>query len=74
MNMKDDETAQEEEEEEEMEVEIGQATSEDDEDGNDEEKKVWFEKLKPLVDHFCTVSEELIFILGTNVSIDEMII
>ena len=37
-------------------------------------KVVWFEKLRPFVNHFRDVSEGLIHILGTNLSIDEMIV
>ncbi len=46
----------------------------DDEAPPVESKVVWFEKLKPFVDHFRNVSESLIHILGTNLSIDEMIV
>ena len=35
---------------------------------------VWFEKLEPLISHFRGVSEDLIFILGTTLALDEMMI
>ena len=42
----------------------------------DEEKKknVWFKKLVPIVEHFRNTSLSLVFTLGSNVAIDEMII
>ena len=43
-------------------------------DNNDDSKKVWFDKLSPLIEHFRNVSEEIIFVLGSNMSLDEMII
>ena len=40
----------------------------------DDEVEVWFDKVKPLVDHFREVSFSMIFILGTLLSFDEMMI
>ena len=39
-----------------------------------EEVKTWFDKIKPLVDHFRSVSFFLVAILGTLLSLDEMMI
>ena len=53
----------------------------DDEDVDDEAtsqqsstKKVWYEKLTFMVDHVRTVSQSFIYILGTLLSLDEMMI
>ena len=35
---------------------------------------VWFDNLEPLISHFREVSEDLIFILGTTLALDEMMI
>ena len=48
--------------------------NEDEEEENAQKKVVWFEKLFPLVNHFRNVSTSMIRILGSNISIDEMII
>lgn len=44
------------------------------ESANNAKANVWFDKLRPLVDHFRTVSEDLIFTLGTLLAVDEMMI
>ena len=51
----------------------------DDEEIHHDEPKtkqvsVWFEKLEPFIKHFRDVSEALIFTLGTNLSLDEMMV
>ena len=48
-------------------------------DGNDDQSansdvSMWFHKLQPLVDHVRQVSFDLVFILGTLLSLDEMMI
>ncbi len=35
---------------------------------------LWFNKLEPIINHFRQVSEDLIFTLGTKLSLDEMMI
>ena len=40
----------------------------------EDNKKVWFDKLSPLINHFRAVSEDIIHVLGSNMSLDEMII
>ena len=37
-------------------------------------EEVWYIKIKPLIDHFCFVSQSLIFTLGTLLAIDKMMI
>lgn len=44
------------------------------ENDNEKDGDTWFSKLKPLVDHVRDVSFELVFILGTILSLDEMMI
>ena len=46
------------------------------EESEDEMKKreVWFEKLRPVIDHVRSVSQAMIFTLGTILSLDEMMI
>ena len=39
-----------------------------------EESKVWYEKVKPLVDHMSDKSQELVYVLGTFLAVDEMMI
>ena len=46
-------------------------TSTEDDNSNE---NIWFTKIKLLVDQFCIVSLSFIFILGTLLSIDEMMI
>ena len=46
----------------------------DDETATAEEIKTWFDKIKPLVDHFRSVSFIMVAILGTLLSLDEMMI
>ena len=51
--------------------------SEQSEDGriaNEEDIQVWFNKIKPLVDHFRNVTFSIVFILGTLLSFDEMMV
>ena len=59
-----------------QEAEIGDDENPDlEEDTPDtEESKVWYEKIKPLVDHMRVKSQDLIFILGTFLALDEMMI
>ena len=51
-----------------------------DDDDNDIEnvderkKNVWFKKLAPIVEHFRNTSSSLVFTLGLNLAVDEMII
>ena len=48
-----------------------------DDDSDDDcvaKKDVWFSKIAPLIDHFRNVSEDLTYFLGSNLSLDEMII
>ena len=40
----------------------------------DNDVEVWFEKIKPLVDHVRDVSFSMVFILGTLLSLDKMMI
>ena len=40
----------------------------------EEKPEVWFKKLSYLVNHFRDVSEDMVYILGTNLAIDEMLI
>ena len=39
-----------------------------------ESPTVWFSKLKPMIDHMREVSFSLVYILGTILSLDEMMI
>ena len=48
--------------------------SEEDDLAPFDEVKVWYHKIKPLVDHFRAVSFSLIFILGTILSFDKMML
>ena len=62
-----------EEEEEEEEDVIGQ------EDGEGElkrhkDRELWWFKLKPIIDHIRVVSQSYIYVLGSHLSIDEMMI
>ena len=41
---------------------------------NEEEVKLWFDKVKPFINHFRAVSMAMVFTLGTLLSIDEMMI
>ena len=43
-------------------------------EATEERKEVWFNKLRPLVDSFRKTSQKMVFTLGSNLSIDEMII
>lgn len=43
-------------------------------DEEEQNNNVWFDKLKPLIDHVRAVSYELIHTLGTYLSLDEMMI
>ena len=78
-NDNDDEGEDEEEEEEEVgrrrRTRDGDDNNEEESDADEEVKKIlWFEKILPLVDHFRDVSTSFIHTLGSNISIDEMII
>ena len=46
----------------------------DDDPYNKKIENVWFDKVTPLVNHFRKVSKSMIFIIGTLLAIDEMII
>ena len=46
----------------------------EDETPETEESGVWYEKIKPLVDHMREKSQDLIFVLGTFLALDEMMI
>ena len=51
-------------------------TSEDQvsEDVSSNKKKVWYEKLTWVIDHVRDISKEFVFVLGTTLSLDEMMI
>ena len=48
--------------------------SEDNDSAASHEVKVWYHNIKSLVDHFRAVSFSLIFILGTILSFDDMMV
>ena len=41
---------------------------------SEEEVQVWFNKIQPLVDHFRAVTFSIVFVLGTLLSFDEMMV
>ena len=63
---------------EENEEEDGSSQKDSNEDNNEKKKKDdkehWFKKIKPFINHFRDESYDLIFVLGTCLSMDEMMI
>ena len=58
----------------EMEARRNRDNDDDVTEATEERKEVWFNKLCPLVDSFQKTSQSIVLTLGSNLSIDEMII
>ena len=54
--------------------ENGEERDETEEIASEEDVRVWFDKIKPLVDHFRDVTFEMVHVLGTLLSFDEMMV